>query len=128
MDTTTDGRLGVQARARDETPIERLAGLRETLLGGRGPGASAEEVAGHTRDRPWLTARPAPAERALVDGIRLHHLGSGEPTVNRRVREGEPRRVSRAVFVRGAAVGAAAALVLRTITVRLTRARGNHLT
>src|SRR6476469_3166966 len=38
------------------SPGARLVELRATLLGGRGPGASTEEVTEHTRDRSWLGA------------------------------------------------------------------------
>lgn len=43
---------------------ERVAELRAALLEGRGPGASDQEVARHTRDNPWLSAKPAPMEHA----------------------------------------------------------------
>lgn len=43
---------------------QRLAGLRDNLLGGRGPGASADEVTRCTRDRALVPASP---EVAVVE-------------------------------------------------------------
>jgi aldose 1-epimerase len=61
---------------------QRVAELRAALLAGRGPGASAQEVARHTRDNPWLTAAPAPAERArathAAHAVHASHAPSGE--------------------------------------------------
>ncbi len=83
VNTTTD--TGSQARTRphDEAPVQCLAELRATLLGGRGPGASNEEVTEHTRDPPWLGAVPAPVERALVARRGEHRQGAA-PELNDR--------------------------------------------
>lgn len=40
--------------------------LRDGVLGGRGPGASADELAAHQRDRDLLGALPCASERAIV--------------------------------------------------------------
>ncbi len=69
--------VGSQARTGlpDLAPDQRLTDLRATLLGGRGPGASSEEVTEHTRNRPWLGAVPA-----LVDARWSHaRLSACEP-------------------------------------------------
>lgn len=44
----------------------RIRQLRAWLLGGRGRGASPDEIARWQRDRPLLGAQPAPAERQQV--------------------------------------------------------------
>lgn len=44
----------------------RVAALRDQLLGGRGPGASREELAANMHDRVMLGAIPAMVERELV--------------------------------------------------------------
>ena len=71
MNTTTDAGTEVRTRALDDShegsPVTRLVELRATVLGGRGPGASTEEVTEHTRDRSWLGAVPAPVESALPE-------------------------------------------------------------
>lgn len=95
----------------------RVARMRATLLGGRGPGASTQEIADHTRDRTWLDAVPAPVEPALV------------ARQDRRARAGEPvtRRRARADIQhgrRGAALaGAVAALLTHWLVHWLTRSR-----
>lgn len=68
VNTTTDAGTQGRTSPRDDSPGTRLAELSATLLGGRGPGASDEEVTDHTRNRPWLGAVPAPVERALLSG------------------------------------------------------------
>ena len=99
------------------SPGTRLVELRATLLGGRGPGASTEEVTEHTRDRSWLGAVPAPVERALVHR-QTEQVRAGEPIVNHRVLAKERSRT-----VRAAALGAAAALAIRAVMVRGVRPR-----
>ncbi|MDN5764711.1 MAG: hypothetical protein L0H96_02145 [Humibacillus sp.] len=110
---------GSQARTHPggDSPVTRLATLQHTLMGGRGPGASDEEVAGHTRDRPWLGAVPAPVERALVQR-QAEHLRAGEPIVNELV-----LRTERSRALRAAILGAVVALVIRAVTVRGARSR-----
>ncbi len=44
----------------------RINALRDRLLGGRGPGASSEELATNMRDRVMLGAIPAMVEREMV--------------------------------------------------------------
>lgn len=46
---------------------QRLARFREDLLGGRGPGASTDEVTRHTRDRAPIGGMPSPRDLALVE-------------------------------------------------------------
>ena len=99
------------------SPGARLVELRATLLGGRGPGASTEEVTEHTRDRSWLGAVPAPVERALVHR-QTEQVRAGEPIVNHRVLAEERSRT-----VRAAALGAVAALAIRAVVVRGVRPR-----
>ena len=99
------------------SPGARLVELRATLLGGRGPGASTEEVTEHTRDRSWLGAVPAPVESALVHR-QTEQVRAGEPIVNHRVLAKERSRT-----VRAAALGAAAALAIRAVMVRGVRPR-----
>ncbi len=113
---TTDA--GSQARTSppDQAPVQRLAELRATLLGGRGQGASNAEVTEHTRDRPWLGAVPAPVERALVER-QAEHLRAGEPIVNRRVRR-EHQRAGRRRSWQAALLGAALALTTRALVAR----------
>ena len=77
------------------SPGARLVELRATLLGGRGPGASTEEVTEHTRDRSWLGAVPAPVESALVQR-QTEQVRAGEPIVNHRVLRKERSRTVRA--------------------------------
>lgn len=110
---------GSQARTSpgDSSPGSRLATLRDTLLDGRGPGASDEEVARHTRNRPWLGAVPAPVERALVQR-QADQLRAGEPIVNGRVLRRERSR-----SLRAAILGAVVALSVRAITARRDRPR-----
>ena len=119
MNTTTDAGTEVRTRALDDShegsPVTRLVELRATVLGGRGPGASTEEVTEHTRDRSWLGAVPAPVERALVHR-QTEQVRAGEPIVNHRVLRKERSRT-----VRAAALGAAAALVIRAVLVRRVR-------
>jgi len=119
VNTTTDAGTEVRTRALDDShegsPVTRLVELRATLLGGRGPGASDEEVTDHTRNRPWLGAVPAPVERALVQR-QTEQVRAGEPIVNHRVLRKERSRT-----VRAAALGAAAALVIRAVLVRRVR-------
>ncbi|MEP7370207.1 MAG: hypothetical protein ABI662_11160 [Dermatophilaceae bacterium] len=104
----------------DEAPIQRLAMLRATLLDGRGPGASDGEVASHTRDRPWLSALPAPVERAQLDP-QAGQLRAGEPIANRRVLRRERHRSLRALLL-----GGVLALALRAVA-RLARRRRRRL-
>jgi hypothetical protein len=98
-------------------PSERITQLHRALLAGRGPGASEQEIAEHTRDRPWLGAVPAPVERALVER-QSARLRADEPTTSSRARDEAGRRTRRA-----AGVGAVAALLARSIIVRLVRSR-----
>jgi|KBSMisStaDraftv2_1062788.scaffolds.fasta_scaffold1366096_1 hypothetical protein len=119
VNTARDAGARVRTGPRDDSPDgspgTRLAELRATLLGGRGPGASDEEVTDHTRNRPWLGAVPAPVERALVQR-QTEQVRAGEPIVNHRVLRKERSRT-----VRAAALGAAAALVIRAVLVRRVR-------
>jgi hypothetical protein len=110
---------GSQARTspHGEAPAQRLVELRATLLGGRGPGASEEEVTDHTRNRSWLGAVPAPVERALVER-QTQHVRAGAPIVNRRV-----LRQERSRSLRAALIGAVVALAGRAIAVRFSRTR-----
>jgi len=50
-------------RAAGRTGVERA---RVHLMGGRGPGASATEVARHTRGRTELAGQPTPQRRAQL--------------------------------------------------------------
>jgi hypothetical protein len=103
--------------AGEQDPSDRIAQLRAALLTGRGPGASAQEILETTRYRPMVAAVPAPLGRALVaqqDG----HLPAGKPITA--ARAGSQVRQSR----RGAALtGAATALLVRSIAMRLFRSR-----
>ncbi len=121
VNTARDAGARVRTGPRDDSPDgspgTRLAELRATLLGGRGPGASTEEVTEHTRDRSWLGAVPAPVESALVHR-QTEQVRAGEPIVNHRVLAKERSRT-----VRAAALGAAAALAIRAVMVRGVRPR-----
>ena len=120
VNTTVDAASLVLTSLRDESPVTRLAQLRATLLGGRGPGASDEEVTGHTRDRPWLGSLPAPVERALVER-QTGHVRAGEPITNGRVvRRGHLPSLQAAVL------GAVVALAVWAITVRHARSRSQR--
>lgn len=101
----------------EHEPSARIAQLRATLLTGRGPGASEQEISEHTRNRPALGAVPAPVERALV-ARQAGHPGAGEPITTHRARSQAGRRRRRAALV-----GAAAALLARSIGMRLIRSR-----
>ncbi len=105
--------------ARDNGPeaSARLAYLRAALLTGRGPGASAQEIAEHTRDRALLGAVPAPVERALA-ARQNRRMRAGEPVTTRRAQVGVRRGQLRAALV-----GAAAALFTRWLAHRLIRSR-----
>lgn len=121
VNTTTDAGGEVRTRghddSREDSPVTRLVELRATLLSGRGPGASTEEVTEHTRNRAWLGAVPAPVERALVHR-QTEQVRAGEPIVNHRALAKERFRT-----VRAAALGAVAALVIRAVMVRGVRPR-----
>ena len=95
----------------------RVAQLRTALLTGRGPGASAQEIAEHTRDRTLLGAVPAATERALVarQGRRLRAGDPiAKPSARAAIRHGQRR---------AALIGAAAALLTRWLLYRLIRSR-----
>lgn len=97
----------------------RVAQLRTALLTGRGPGASAQEIAEHTRDRTLLGAVPAATERALVarQGRRLRAGDPiAKPSAHTAVRHGQRR---------AALLGAAAALLIRWLVRRLIRSRAS---
>jgi hypothetical protein len=100
-------------------PSARLARLRADLLHGRGPGASVQEVAEHTRDRPFLGAVPPPVERSLV-ARQSDRLRAGEPIRSVPVRPTTSgRQLGRQL---GAAlVGAATALLAGSLVVRFLR-------
>jgi hypothetical protein len=115
IDESTERSRGV---SRDEQePAERIAQLHRALLAGRGPGACEQEIAEHTRERPWLGAVPAPVERALV-GRQAARLRAGEPIATSRARRQAGRRTRRS-----AGIGAVTALLARSIIVRLVRSR-----
>lgn len=99
----------------DRPPDERLAQLRTSLLSGRGPGASEQEIAEHTRNRPMLGSVPASVERAVASG-QTDHLRAGAPVTPARARARTPGRT-----FRGAVIGATAVIVVRSIGGRLTR-------
>lgn len=50
----------------DPDPQPRVERARARLLGGRGPGASSDEILRHTRARPRLADQPTPQYRAAV--------------------------------------------------------------
>ncbi len=114
--------VGSQARTGppDLAPGQHLADLRATLLGGRGPGASSEEVAEPTRNWPWLGAVPALVERALV-ARQIERLRAGAPIVSRRGRRERRARSWRAVLL-----GATVALTARALMSRLAASRGQY--
>jgi hypothetical protein len=126
VNTTTDAGARVRTGLRDDSPDgspgKRLVELRATLLRGRGPGASDEEVADHTRHLPWLGAVPASVERALVQR-QTEQVRAGVPIVNDRVRGDE-----RSHSARAGVLGAVIALVIRAVMVRLVRARRHRRT
>lgn len=95
----------------------RVAQLRAALLTGRGPGASDQEIAEHTRDRPLLGAVPAPVERALA-ARQAARLRAGEPVTGASARAAIRRGRRRAALS-----GAAAALLTRWLVHRLIRSR-----
>ena len=95
----------------------RLACLRAALLTGRGPDASAQEIAEHTRDRTLLGAVPAPAELALA-GRQNRRMRAGEPVTTRRAQAGVRRGQLQAALA-----GAAGALFTRWLAHRLIRSR-----
>ena len=49
----------------DHGPQAQIIELRGRLMAGRGPGAPEAEIAANTRDRPILTALPAPAKEPM---------------------------------------------------------------
>lgn len=55
----------------------RIRRARDGLLGGRGPGATPDEITRWQRDRPLLGAHPAPAERQEVADQAI--LARGKP-------------------------------------------------
>lgn len=114
VNVTIDAGLAVRTGTVDLAPSQRLSALRTTLLGGRGPGASTEEVTAHTRDRPLLGAVPASVERALV-ARQGEHVRAGVPIVNPRVR----RPGDTAGSWRSLAWGAVLALTVRAVAARL---------
>jgi hypothetical protein len=104
----------------DHDASARVARLRAALLTGRGPGASTQEIAEHTRDRPLLGAVPAPAERALV-ARQAARLRAGEP-----ITKGSARAAIRRGRRRAALAGAAAALFTRWLVRRMIRSRASR--
>lgn len=108
------------AREDEHDASARVARMRATLLGGRGPGASPQEIAEHTRDRTQLGTVPAPVERALVarQGRRVR---AGEPITKRSAQAGIRRSRRRAALA-----GAASALLTRWLIHRLVRSPGYH--
>jgi hypothetical protein len=105
------------SQAESQEASARVERLRGALLTGRGPGASEQEVAEHTRDRPLLGAVPPPAERALV-ARQAGHLRAGEPVTSRVARR-QARRHQR----RAALAGAAAAILTRSVVAWFVRGR-----
>lgn len=105
------------SQAESQNPSALVQQLREALLTGRGPGASQQEIAGHTRDRPWLGAVPPPVERALV-ARQAGHLRAGDPVTSRIA-----RRQARQGKRRAALAGAGAALLTRSAVAWFVRAR-----
>ena len=103
-----------------EDASARVPQLRAALLTGRGPGAPAQEIAQHTRDRSLLGAVPAPIERALVTR-QGDHWRAGEPITKRSARTGFRRSRRQAALA-----GAAAALLIRWLVPRLIRARASR--
>lgn len=99
----------------DRRPDERLVQLRTSLLSGRGPGASEQEIAEHTRNRPMLGSVPAAVERAAAAG-QTDHLRAGAPVTPAPERGRTPGST-----LRGAVIGATAAFVVRSIGGRLVR-------
>lgn len=95
----------------------RVARLHAAVLTGRGPGASDQEIAEHTRDGPLLGAVPAPIERALV-ARQAAHLRAGEP-----IACAAARRAERRVRLRAGLAGAVTALLIRRLAARFVRAR-----
>ncbi|MGH3420290.1 MAG: hypothetical protein ACRDOD_11970, partial [Streptosporangiaceae bacterium] len=88
------------SRADSQNASTRVEQLRGALLTGRGPGASQEEIAEHTRDRPLLGAVPPPVERALV-ARQAGHLRAGEPVTSRIARR-QARQEKRRAALAGA--------------------------
>ncbi len=115
MNTIDDGSQ-THTSPPDLAPVQRVAELRATLLGGRGQGASDAEVTEHTRNRPWLGAVPAPVERALVER-QTEHLRAGAPIVDSRMRR-ERQRSDRRRSWRAALLGATLALATRALVAR----------
>ncbi len=105
------------SQAESQEASARVEQLRGALLAGRGPGASEQEIAEHTRDRPLLGAVPPPVERALV-ARQAGHLRAGEPVTSRIA-----RRQARQHERRAALAGAATALLTRSAVAWLVRAR-----
>lgn len=114
-----DSAAGQAPRDDGHDASARIAQLRAALLTGRGPGATAQEIARHTRDRALLGAVPAPVERALVTR-QGHRSRAGEPITKRSARTGI-RHARR----RAALAGAAAALLTRWLVHRLIRSRSS---
>lgn len=98
----------------------RLAQLRAALLTGRGPGAPAQEIAEHTRDRALLGTVPAPVERALVTR-QGRQARAGEPITKRSARTGIRHGRGQAALA-----GTAAALLTRWLVHRLIRSRSSQ--
>lgn len=104
----------------DPDASARVAHLRAALLTGRGPGASAREIAEHTRERPLLGAVPAPVERALA-ARQANRLRAGAPIAGRTARRAAQRSRRRATLA-----GAATALLARSLVARHLRSRRDH--
>ncbi|HEU5037524.1 MAG TPA: hypothetical protein VFT70_10995 [Nocardioides sp.] len=110
--------MGVQ----EPDPSDRIALLRASLLGGRGPGASEQEVVDHTRNRPMLGAMTPPLERALVAG-QADGLRAGGPSDDPRADDPVRRPRARWSHGRDLLVGAAGALLARSMVTRVFRRR-----
>lgn len=90
-------------------PRQELAHLRTVLLAGRGPGASAQEVAAHTRDRRWLGELPASRElERVAHQAMLARTGATFSSFSAFGRFLEST-------LRAVAIGAAAMLIVRSI-------------
>lgn len=97
---------------------EHITRLRVTLLSGRGPGATADEVAEHTRDRPLLRAVPCAVGREEWEAIAaLAPARTERIPAPRRPSEGEraQRRASLTGVLMGLVAGTVGSSLLRTL-------------
>jgi hypothetical protein len=117
----TPGERGERGAQGEQDPQAEIVGLRRRLLAGRGRGATEQEIADHTRDRPMLRAVPASAEDAR--GAREGGYRRTRPPLLPFPGPSRSSARSSASPCYAAVLGAAVALLVRTMVSRALNRR-----